>query len=381
MIDIVKGVLDGGWAFLVGWLFPSALSVLVFGFVVYPSIEDAFPFNKLSSVTAIVTSAAVVGIVLSALQTPLYRLLEGYSWPRWAYKPGHRRHVQRRLRLKHTLNFAAYRKAERELMATQKRRRQAQASGDEGSLKTAETNAAANYETWKLSGREAAHWLSELWGNRSRAERRLAKVARLPQLRQSILAERLERYPTDEDQILPTMLGNAIRRFERFGPEHYGLDQQRLWYELTGLAPDAVSKQVGQTRTAVDFFVSLMYGQILVALLAVATMGIDPERRPYLAVGALAAVIIAIAAYRGAIAATDEWAYSVQALINAGRIPLAKGLALKLPATLEEEQQMWRTVGRFLQPKPADEKPAAERLKALDKYRLTTPEKDSKDKP
>lgn len=94
MSDIVKGILDGGWAFLVGWLFPSALSVLVFGFVVYPSIKDVSPFNKLSSATAILTASAVLGIALSALQTPLYRLLEGYTWPRWAYRRGHERHVR-----------------------------------------------------------------------------------------------------------------------------------------------------------------------------------------------------------------------------------------------------------------------------------------------
>ena len=61
-------------------------------------------------------------------------------------------------------------------------------------------------------------------------------------------------------------------------------------------------------------------------------------------------------------------------------IPLAKGLALKLPATLEEERQMWRSVGLVLQG-PRSGVPAAERLKLLDQYRLTTPEKDSKDKP
>jgi hypothetical protein len=379
MIDIVKGVLDGGWALLVGWLFPSALTVLLFGFVVYPSIEDVSPFNRLSSATAILTTAAVLGIVLSALQTPLYRILEGYRWPRWPYDFGHNRHVKRRLRLKHTVNLARYSDEKRQLEATNGRYLKAQGSGDEDILKATEKDVATakdKVKSLELSSRAARDWLLASSRKQSRAKRRVAKAERLPRLRRQILAERLERYPTDEDQILPTMLGNAIRRFERFGPEHYGLDQQRLWYELTGLAPEAVSKQVGQTRTAVDFFVALMYGQILIALLAVVTMGFDPERRAYLAFGVLAAVIIAIAAYRGAIAATDEWAYSVQALINAGRNPLAKGLALELPATLEEERQMWRSVGRFLGPKPA-----AERLKLLDQYRLTTPEKDPKDKP
>jgi hypothetical protein len=378
MIDIVKGVLDGGWALLVGWLFPSALTVLLFGFLVYPSIEDVSPFNKFSSATAILTTAAVLGIVLSALQTPLYRMLEGYRWPRWPYNFGHNRHVKRRLWLRHTVNLAAYSDEKRQLQAAEGRYLKVQGSSDEESLKAAQRDvntAEDRVKSLEPSSGAARDWLLGSSRKESRAKRRVAKAESLPLLRRQILAERLERYPRDEDQILPTMLGNAIRRFERFGPEHYGLDQQRLWYELTGLAPEAVSKQVGQARTAVDFFVSLMYGQMLIALLAAVTMAFDPERRAYLAFGVLAAVMIAIGAYRGAIAATDEWAYSVQALVNAGRGPLAKGLALKLPATLGEEQQMWRSVGRFLGPKPA-----AERLRALDKYRLTAPGKDSKER-
>jgi hypothetical protein len=127
-------------------------------------------------------------------------------------------------------------------------------------------------------------------------------------------------------------------------------------------------------RTAVDFFVSLMYGQIAIVLAAVVALGFDAERRAYLAFGGLAAVIIAILAYRGAVVATDEWAYSVQALVNAGRAPLAKGLSLKLPATLQEEQRMWRSLGQLLGPKPGPDM-----FKRLDQSRIPPATVDSKE--
>ena len=60
-------------------------------------------------------------------------------------------------------------------------------------------------------------------------------------------------------------------------------------------------------------------------------------------------------------------------------IPLQKRLALKLPATLEEERQCGDRSDWSQGPRSGV--PAAERLKLLDQYRLTTPEKDSKDKP
>ena len=126
-------------------------------------------------------------------------------------------------------------------------------------------------------------------------------------------------------------------------------------------------------RTAVDFFVGLIYGQIVIVVTAVVTLGFDGERREYLAVGALAAVIITVLAYHGAVVATDEWAYSVQALVNAGRGPVAQGLSLKLPATLEEEQKMWTLLGRLLSPEPDPET-----LELVDQYRVAKPTVESR---
>ncbi|MFG2490359.1 hypothetical protein ACGFSD_04685 [Streptomyces caniferus] len=56
--------------------------------------------------------------------------------------------------------------------------------------------------------------------------------------------ERLARYPVADDQIAPTRLGNAIRRFEEYGYDRYRLDTQVLWNELTGCVPDQVRRQV-----------------------------------------------------------------------------------------------------------------------------------------
>jgi hypothetical protein len=142
------------------------------------------------------------------------------------------------------------------------------------------------------------------------------------------------------------------------------------------VAPERVGKQVGQLRTAVDFFVSLLYGQVVVVAAAVASIFADAERRTELGAGAIAAAAVAALAYRGAIVATDEWAYSVQALVNVGRGPLAEALSLQLPSTLAGEQDMWRLVGRFLRAKPA-----ADVAAGLDRYRAAPAAADDDAKP
>lgn len=89
MSDIVKGALGGAWALVVGWLLPTAAAMAVFGVVVLPSLDSVRPFDALDATSAanqaavLLVAAVLTGWVLSCVQTPLYRVLEGYlGWPR-----------------------------------------------------------------------------------------------------------------------------------------------------------------------------------------------------------------------------------------------------------------------------------------------------------
>jgi hypothetical protein len=56
----------------------------------------------------------------------------------------------------------------------------------------------------------------------------------------------------------------------------------------------------------------------------------------------------AVGSYYAAVKATDAWASSVKAMVDVGRIPLAKALGLQIPAKLAEERDMWLRVGWLL---------------------------------
>ncbi|WP_128380804.1 hypothetical protein [Streptomyces cavernae] len=282
MGDIAKGVLGGGWALLVGWILPTALNLAVFGLAVAPSLHhpglaDALRRASNGDKTLLFLVAAVLlGLVLNALQTPLYRFLEGYAlWPAAAYERGCR--VQR--------------------------------------------------------------------ARRQRTADRLA--ATTVTLRRALLSEKLSRYPVDDEQIAPTRLGNAIRRFEEYGYDRYRLDTQVLWNELTIAAPEETRRVVDTARTNVDFFVALLYGHAAVALCAVGALAATPSDALVLLVtaGVLAALVPVW--YRAAVAATDEWAAAVRALVNLGRKPLAEALGLMLPQELADERTMWQLVTRM----------------------------------
>src|SRR5690348_12150205 len=84
MSDLVKGVLGGAWSLLVGWILPSAINLLVLGFVVLPGVRTAGAVSWFTKADpqnqgfAVVAGAVVLGMLLATVQKQLYRVLEGY---------------------------------------------------------------------------------------------------------------------------------------------------------------------------------------------------------------------------------------------------------------------------------------------------------------
>ncbi len=89
MADLLGGLTSSGWLFLFAWVLPSSIFVSGVATLVLPAARDAiapeaamlasFAFVEQSLVLAFL--ALALGLVMGAASTPLYRLLEGYSWP------------------------------------------------------------------------------------------------------------------------------------------------------------------------------------------------------------------------------------------------------------------------------------------------------------
>ncbi|MFI1445018.1 hypothetical protein [Streptomyces fructofermentans] len=339
MGDIAKGVFSGAWALLVGWIVPASLNLSVFVLAVVPTLRrDAavvrwWPGPQVKVSLLLLVGSVLVGLVLHALQNPLYRVLEGYAlWPDPAYGWG----CRRQLRVKHGLRdrIAALR--------LEQRMREGRAGAD----------AAVRLARLRSSPDVARH---------TRRDRRRSTVQK------ALLQEGLSRYPVSDEQVAPTRLGNAIRRLEEYGYERFRLDTQVMWHELTGCASDQTRRQVELARTRVDFFVALLYGHGVVALCALAALLSSRPQQGVLLTSASVLIALMPVWYWSAVKATDEWAASVRSLVNLGRKPLAESLGYSLPLQLEAERTMWTLVCRL------SRLPYHERAAALDQYRACTP--------
>ncbi|OMI91838.1 hypothetical protein BSZ07_02910 [Streptomyces sp. M1013] len=310
MTGLVQSALGGGRALLVGWILPSLINVLIFGFVVVPKLSSFAALGTEKGQAAIfgLVATAVLGLVLAALQTPLYRVLEGYrGWPQWLAHARRRHHLARKHLLRNRVDAL--------ILAEQERA---------GRLAVADQSVLAAFRAHPIISRY------------------LTADIRKGDAWFALLNEQLHRYPLDDRQVTPTRLGNAIRRFEEYGYDRYRLDSQVLWHELNAAVPDMARQQTDDARMSVDFFVSLLYGHLLVVAAAIADLTIGTAVRPWLVAATIAVLPpLTLLWYRLAVVATDEWAGAVRAMVNLGRHPLAAALGFTVPDRVEEERAMW----------------------------------------
>jgi hypothetical protein len=109
---VLAGLAGGGWALLVGWIFPSIVFVSLFGFLVLPSLAylplvrniNALGFESRALVLA--ASGIALAVILNAMQIPLYRILEGYAWPQFLQQFRRNTHIAAKRRLESSIEGA-----------------------------------------------------------------------------------------------------------------------------------------------------------------------------------------------------------------------------------------------------------------------------------
>jgi hypothetical protein len=331
--DIVKGVLGGGWSLLLGWIFPAAINLLILRFLVLPQLDNSQIVRWLEHSDSeqqgltLLVGATTLGIILAAIQTPLYRLLEGYiGWepPRSAGARG----------LRSPFGVLLQWSRDRQLRRKQVLRRRVELI----ELSPLEKTGSLRNEL-RVRLKEARADI--------RLERYRRRDAKRGAAQLGLLREQLQRYPVDDIQVVPTRLGNAIRRLEEYGYDRYRLDSQIFWYHLNTVASEYARKQVDQARTTLDFLVSLLYGHVFVAILT--AIGIWGTGTHDLALLTIVAALLTAAWiwYNISVIATDDWAAAVRSLVDLGRRPLAEALSLSMPMTLASERDMWARASRL----------------------------------
>jgi len=391
---------------LICWTSPLLLSSLVFVIVVLPDVQQAAVVSSVEAAVKVLhvnkflflsITSLVAGVFLYVNRLPLWRVLEGYTWPgflkRWRIA---RSHVPQCRWLQATLEYerAALKesRAEEEL---EKAKATGVSAEQVKELQQAVDERQKAKNDW-LAHRDA----SNQWRlTRDRAHKYPKGLNWLPRRRQPLFTfgipaygqpgrwnlpypavpGKLLAYPRTPEypraiastQILPTRLGNAMRVIETYGVDTYGLDSQLMWYELLTESPEGMVASLDQAQVEADTLLCGTYAMAALACSALAggawqaTNG-TADAKLWITAGL--SVIAALILYRRLLSSVEGWGALVKAMVAKARDPLREKYGLRVPASAADEKRMWQALSasHWYGPRGTEDDELA-------KYKLTDP--------
>lgn len=176
----------------------------------------------------------------------------------------------------------------------------------------------------------------------------------LPEARVELLSllgesqRRAANYPLHDDQMMPTRLGNVLRRHERLAGSQYGLEAIGVIRHVALVAPAQRVGYVNDQRQLLDLSVRMSATSIFATFIAVAFLW---HHGLWLLI-ALVPYGIAYLSYRGAVVVAHEYGSAVSTMIDLDRFTLYDSLRLPRPATTAGERQMNAKLMRLVNHNP-----------------------------
>jgi len=165
-------------------------------------------------------------------------------------------------------------------------------------------------------------------------------------------AERRVRFPSSEEFVTPTVLGNVIAAFEHYAYAQYGMDSVILWPRLVSKFDAAYAGVIDDAKTSLDFFVNSSF---LLAVVAVEYSYASLYARTCFssvsaAFGFLGIVVVLGAlswlAYRSAVDSAIGWGNLVKAAFDLYRWDLLAELGYEGKLTNADETDLWRQISQ-----------------------------------
>ncbi|MGM7669412.1 hypothetical protein [Microbacterium sp. A93] len=167
-------------------------------------------------------------------------------------------------------------------------------------------------------------------------------------LRQQQVDKALRQLPIEAERVMPTRLGNILRRHEDLIGQPYGLPGVAVIAPLTLVARPEANRYLSDSAEQLDAAVSVCAVTAASTVLVVAATLTDG----WWLLTALLPYSLCCIAYRGAMSAATGYGIAMRHLVDLDRFALYRELHLNDPKTLGEEQQAAAQVSLLLEPPP-----------------------------
>jgi len=148
-------------------------------------------------------------------------------------------------------------------------------------------------------------------------------------------ARLLDGYPPEPDDMMPTRLGNVLRKYEREAGSQYKLNAIDIIEHVAQVAPAQRVEYVRDQRQLLDLSVRMTATSILATLIAIAFLW---HHGVWLLI-ALVPYGIAYLSYRGAVVVAHAYGSALSTMIDLDRFALYDYLRLPRPETTAAERE------------------------------------------
>jgi hypothetical protein len=162
-----------------------------------------------------------------------------------------------------------------------------------------------------------------------------------------------QEFPTQEDLILPTRLGNVIRCFEDYPDERYGMSAVTLWPHLVAKIDKEYAAAIDDSKTSFDFMINSATLSLVLMLLILFVGLYHPLQfvSPWLWIPWALEIVgfawLAHIFYTLSIGRAAAWGNTVRAAFDLYRWSLLEQLGYKrVPANVQEERELWDTISQ-----------------------------------
>jgi hypothetical protein len=257
-----------------------------------------------------------LGALAQSLVLPTLRFCEGYNWPKWLSRLHNRlvkRQVSKAQRIRERINAILVTTYDG-MPADERRQAELAESFDDLDVR-------GKHNAMRRIG---ARYLIE---NETYDPVRLKEYNRLDML--------LDYFPKKE-RMMPTRLGNILKKAEVSSREKYGLNMVATWDRLWLVVSDGVRNEVNSTRAVLDEKVLVFIWSLLIVL-----WGFWLWWMPIIS------VIGAIVTYRAIIHAAMAYGDRIEALYDVQRLALYQAVRWPLPQNPIEEIAAGRALSRY----------------------------------
>lgn len=286
-----------GKAFIVGGLLPAVLFALL-NIVVFLEFEfRALPTSiGDGSLALFLAGVVLLGAVLLGLNTPIIKLYEGSTRvQRFVLRYFLNRNLSRHESLYKTLQIY---KAEYESTADQ------------------------------VKKSSLAHAIESEW--------------------RRILPERGKHHiPLDRRRILPTRLGNIFAIIEEYPSVRYGMDGMVFWPRLLPVLPEKHATVIGHEKTNFDFLINLSLLSIVLAGEMLGTFAYN-SWEPAFAFYGVGFAVLSYMLYRAATMNIIAMGELINSAFDLFRHDILRKMQLRVPATIEEERELWFRLSNYI---------------------------------